>query len=65
MAPSDYQRQLRLREDPRADRGRTPISEAAAVAGFADQNHLSRWFVHYCGVTPAAASAPPTTGCAG
>jgi AraC-like DNA-binding protein len=32
--------------------GGRPISEAAALAGFADQSHLSRWFVRYYGVTP-------------
>jgi AraC-like DNA-binding protein len=29
-----------------------PLSEAAALAGFADQSHLSRWFLRYYGVTP-------------
>jgi AraC-like DNA-binding protein len=52
MAPSDYQRQLRLREARALIAAGTPISEAAALAGFADQSHLSRWFVRYYGVTP-------------
>jgi AraC-like DNA-binding protein len=52
MAPSDYQRQLRLREARTLIAAGTPISEAAALAGFADQSHLSRWFVRYYGVTP-------------
>jgi AraC-like DNA-binding protein len=52
MAPSDYQRQLRLRQARALIAAGTPISEAAAVAGFADQSHLSRWFVRYYGVTP-------------
>jgi AraC-like DNA-binding protein len=52
MAPSDYQRQLRLREARALIAAGTPIGEAAAVAGFADQSHLSRWFVRYYGVTP-------------
>ena len=61
MAPSDYQRQLRLREARALIVAGTPISEAAALAGFADQSHLSRWFVRYYGVTPgryARATAP-------
>ncbi|GII79328.1 transcriptional regulator [Sphaerisporangium rufum] len=54
MAPSDYQRQLRLR----AARGllaagRSP-AQAAAEAGFADQSHLTRWFTRCYGVTPGA-----------
>jgi AraC-like DNA-binding protein len=52
MPPSDYQRQLRLREARALIAAGTAISEAAALAGFADQSHLSRWFVRYYGVTP-------------
>jgi AraC-like DNA-binding protein len=52
MPPSDYQRQLRLREARALIAAGTPIGEAAAVAGFADQSHLSRWFVRSYGVTP-------------
>ena len=52
LPPSDYQRQLRLREARALIAAGTPISEAAALAGFADQSHLSRWFVRYYGVTP-------------
>jgi AraC-like DNA-binding protein len=52
MPPSDYQRQLRLREARALIAAGTPISEAAALSGFADQSHLSRWFVRYYGVTP-------------
>ena len=52
MPPSDYQRQLRLREARALIAAGTPISEAAVLAGFADQSHLSRWFVRYYGVTP-------------
>jgi AraC-like DNA-binding protein len=54
LAPSDYQRQLRVR----AARGMlsrgTPPAVAAAEAGFADQAHLTRWFRRYYGVTPGA-----------
>jgi AraC-like DNA-binding protein len=52
MAPSDYQRQLRLRAARRLIALGTPIGEAAAQAGFADQSHLSRWFGRCYGVTP-------------
>lgn len=52
MTPSDYQRQLRLREARRLlARGR-PIGEAAAETGFADQGHLTRWFGRCYGITP-------------
>ncbi|KAA9158945.1 AraC family transcriptional regulator [Amycolatopsis acidicola] len=58
MAPSDYQRQLRLRAARRllAD-GHTP-AQAAAAAGFADQSHLTRWFKRYYGVTPGRFQRP-------
>lgn len=52
MAPSDYQRQLRLRAARRLISQGLPLSEAAAQAGFADQSHLSRWFSRCNGVTP-------------
>ena len=52
MSPGDYQRQLRLREARALIAAGRPISEAAARAGFADQSHLSRWFLRYYGVTP-------------
>jgi AraC-like DNA-binding protein len=52
MSPGDYQRQLRLREARALIAAGWPISEAAALAGFADQSHLSRWFIRYYGVTP-------------
>ncbi|GAB3585490.1 hypothetical protein GCM10027445_63040 [Amycolatopsis endophytica] len=52
LAPSDYQRQVRLRAARRLlVTGHTP-AEAAAEAGFADQSHLTRWFGRYYGVTP-------------
>ena len=53
LAPSDYQRQLRVRAARRLLRGRAP-ARAAAEAGFADQAHLTRWFRRYYGVTPGA-----------
>jgi AraC-like DNA-binding protein len=54
MAPSDFQRQLRLRSARRLLVAGTPVAEAAALAGFADQSHLTRWFGRYFGITPAA-----------
>ena len=54
LAPSDYQRQLRLREARRLLARGEPISDAAAQAGFADQSHLTRWFGRHYGITPAA-----------
>ena len=54
MAPSDYQRQLRVRAARRLlIQGATP-AQAAAEAGFADQAHLTRWFHRYYGITPGA-----------
>lgn len=54
LAPSDYQRQLRLRAARRLlAQGRSAAS-AAAETGFADQAHLTRWFVRCFGVTPGA-----------
>ncbi|MFJ6675480.1 AraC family ligand binding domain-containing protein [Actinosynnema sp. NPDC091369] len=53
LSPSDYQRQRRLRAARRllAD-GRT-AAETAALTGFADQAHLTRWFRRCYGITPA------------
>ncbi len=54
MAPSDYQRQLRVQAARRLlIQGVTP-AQAAAEAGFADQAHLTRWFNRYYGITPGA-----------
>lgn len=52
MAPSDYQRQLRLRTARRLIAQGAPLSDTAAQTGFADQSHLTRWFTRYYGVTP-------------
>ncbi|HUB43204.1 MAG TPA: AraC family transcriptional regulator [Streptosporangiaceae bacterium] len=52
IAPSDYQRQLRMAQARRLIACGTPISEAAAETGFADQSHLTRWFTRYYGITP-------------
>jgi AraC-like DNA-binding protein len=64
LAPSDYQRQLRVRAARRLlSQGVAPAS-AAAEAGFADQAHLTRWFRRYYGVTPGAyrAAVQPRAG---
>ncbi|MDL4819450.1 AraC family transcriptional regulator [Actinomadura opuntiae] len=52
MAPSDYQRQLRLRAARRRLARGEPIGDVAAATGFADQSHLTRWFVRCYGMTP-------------
>lgn len=54
MAPSDYQRQLRLREARTRIAAGRPIGEVAGETGFADQSHLTRWFGRYFGITPRA-----------
>ena len=54
LAPSDYQRQLRLRAARSLLTGGATAAEAAACAGFADQAHLTRWFRRCYGVTPGA-----------
>jgi AraC-like DNA-binding protein len=57
LAPSDYQRQLRIRAARRLLSGGVSPARAAAEAGFADQAHLNRWFRRYYGVTPGAYQA--------
>jgi AraC-like DNA-binding protein len=58
MAPSDYQRQLRLRAARMLlATGRRPADVAAEV-GFADQAHLTRWFRRWFGITPGLYSRP-------
>jgi AraC-like DNA-binding protein len=54
MAPSDYQRQLRLRAARRLLVQGHSLAEIAAMTGFTDQSHLTRWFTRYFGVTPGA-----------
>jgi AraC-like DNA-binding protein len=54
LAPSDYQRQVRLRAARRLlAAGRAP-ADVAAETGFTDQSHLTRWFVRCYGIGPAA-----------
>ena len=54
LAPSDYQRQLRLREARRLLGTGMPTAQVATDVGFADQAHLTRWFRRCYGVTPGA-----------
>ncbi|MER0479612.1 AraC family transcriptional regulator [Streptomyces sp. Edi2] len=54
MAPSDFQRLLRLRRARTLLIDGRPTAEAATEAGFADQAHFHRWFVRCFGVTPGA-----------
>ena len=53
LAPSEYQRLLRLRAARQCLAAGVPPAEAAAAAGFADQAHLTRWFRRCYGITPA------------
>ncbi|MFJ9408294.1 AraC family ligand binding domain-containing protein [Streptomyces sp. NPDC101393] len=65
MAPSDFQRLLRLRRARALLTAGHGAAEAATAAGFADQAHFHRWFVRCFGITPgtfrraAAAAGPP------
>jgi AraC-like DNA-binding protein len=62
LAPSDYQRQLRVRAARRLLIAGVSPARAAAEAGFADQAHLTRWFRRYYGVTPGAYRAAAHSG---
>jgi AraC-like DNA-binding protein len=62
LAPSDYQRQLRVRAARRLLIAGVSPARAAAEAGFADQAHLTRWFRRYYGVTPGAYRAAAYSG---
>ncbi|MET7904736.1 AraC family transcriptional regulator [Streptomyces sp. NPDC005336] len=65
MAPSDFQRQLRLRRARGLLVTGHTAAEAAAQAGFADQSHFHRWFVRCFGVTPGTfqRAAGPDSRC--
>jgi AraC-like DNA-binding protein len=54
LSPSEYQRQLRLRAARRALAGGSAVASVAAMTGFADQAHLTRWFRRCYGITPGA-----------
>jgi AraC-like DNA-binding protein len=57
LAPSEYQRGLRLRAARLALAAGATAAEAAATVGFADQAHLTRWFRRWYGITPGAYQA--------
>lgn len=52
VTPHAYIVQRRIQLARRLIRARRPLAEVAAVAGFYDQPHLTRWFVKQFGVTP-------------
>jgi AraC-like DNA-binding protein len=62
LPPSDYQRQLRIRQARRLLADGTSPAVAAAEAGFADQAHLTRWFRRYYGITPGAYQSARSPG---
>jgi AraC-like DNA-binding protein len=54
FAPSEYQRDQRMRAARAQLRAGVTPADAAVAAGFADQAHLTRWFRRTYGVTPSA-----------
>ncbi|MEV0200115.1 AraC family transcriptional regulator [Nonomuraea sp. NPDC050691] len=52
LAPSEYQRQVRLRAARRLLALGHPAARVAGEVGFTDQAHLTRWFSRSYGVTP-------------
>ncbi|MFL5636280.1 MAG: helix-turn-helix transcriptional regulator, partial [Gemmatimonadaceae bacterium] len=52
LTPHAYIRQRRIHLARRLLRARVGLAEAAAMAGFYDQPHLTRAFVRQFGVTP-------------
>lgn len=54
LAPSEYQRQLRLRDARRMILRGEGLAEVATATGFTDQSHLNRWFLRCYGLTPGA-----------
>jgi AraC-like DNA-binding protein len=52
MSPSAYQRLLRLRAARGLLADGVSLADAAALSGFADQAHLTRWFRRCYGITP-------------
>jgi AraC-like DNA-binding protein len=54
LAPSEYQRQVRLRAARRLLARGDHLAQVAADVGFADQAHMTRWFVRSYGLTPGS-----------
>jgi len=54
MTPHAYLIQRRISLARRLIRGGTPLADAAAASGFADQSHMTRTFTSRYGVTPRA-----------
>ncbi|MFT4240851.1 MAG: AraC family transcriptional regulator [Acidovorax sp.] len=54
LTPHAYLLQRRLQQARRLITAGTPLAEAAAASGFADQSHLTRVFTRSFGVTPGA-----------
>ena len=53
LTPHAYIIQKRIQLARRLIADRTTLAEAALLAGFYDQGHMTRWFVRYLGVTPS------------
>jgi len=54
LTPHAYQVQRRVALARRLILAKTPLADAAAISGFADQSHMTRAFVQRFGVTPGA-----------
>lgn len=57
LTPHAYLMQRRIDLARRLIAGRTPLAEAAAASGFADQAHMTRLFVRNYGVSPGTYAA--------
>jgi AraC-like DNA-binding protein len=57
MTPHAYLMQVRADRARRLIAGGTPLAEAAAGSGFADQSHMTRLFIRAYGITPGAYAA--------